>query len=113
MKDVLKREDWEGDYNEMLWQNMALRVPTIAIYREMMAGSFLYKERGDDSILAELKIAEQYLGITAEEMKRGVLPQMGQEQPIQVREETPSLNNPQRQAFDVKNALATEEINAG
>ncbi len=113
MKDVLKREDWEGDYNEMLWQRMEQRVPTIAIYREMMAGSFLYKERGDDSILAELKIAEQYLGITAEEMKRGVLPQMGQEQPIQVREETPSLNNPQRQAFDVKNALATEEINAG
>jgi hypothetical protein len=110
LKDVLKRDDWEGDFNEMLWQQMGQQVPTIGIYRQMMAGSFLYKERGDDSILAELKIAEQYLGITAEEMKQGKLPQMGNEQPIQVKEDTPVLGNPQRQASDLQKTLATEEI---
>lgn len=113
LKDVLKRDDWQGDYYEMLWQRMEQRVPTIAIFREMMAGSFLYKERGDDAVLAELKIAEQYLGVTAEQMKRGVLPQMEQEKPIQVQQETPVLGNSNRQAFDLKNAMATEEINAG
>jgi hypothetical protein len=113
IKDVLKRDDWEGEYNEMLWQRMAQRVPTIAIYREMMAGSFLYKERGDDNILAELKIAEQYLGLTAEQMKRGILPQMGNEKPIQVSEDLPALGSPQRKAYDTTNAIATEEINAG
>ncbi|MFA7521211.1 hypothetical protein [Shewanella sp.] len=113
MKDVLKRDDWEGEYNALLWEKMAKRVPMIGIYREMMAGSFLYKERGDDSILAELKIAEQYLGITAEQMKRGILPQMGNEKPIQVSDNLPALESPQRQALDAKNALATEEINAG
>ncbi|MFA7521181.1 hypothetical protein, partial [Shewanella sp.] len=72
-----------------------------------------YKERGDDNILAELKIAEQYLGLTAEQMKRGILPQMGNEKPIQVSEDLPALGSPQRKAYDTTNDIATEEINAG
>jgi hypothetical protein len=112
LKDILKRDDWEGDYNEMQRQKLRQYVPVLGIYDALMATSFIYKERGDDSILAELRIAEQYLGITAEQMKRGQLPQLQQEQPINVSGET-SLGSSQRQAYDVKNAIATEEINAG
>jgi hypothetical protein len=112
-RDILKREDWKGDYAKMQRQKLRQYVPMLGVFDALMATSFLYKERGDDALLAELKISEATLGITAEQMKRGILPQMGNEQPIQVSENLPALESPQRQAMDAKNALATEEINAG
>jgi len=82
LTDVLKRDDPEGDLRKLNRQRLRVLVPNLRIYDGLLALAEAHEE-GDESAAAEIAIAEAQLGISAEQMLAGNLPQAGQKQPTQ------------------------------
>ncbi|KKM99792.1 hypothetical protein LCGC14_1144420 [marine sediment metagenome] len=90
LKDVLKRDDPKGDLKKLNRQRLRILVPNLQIYDGLMALAEAHEE-GDESAAAEIAITEAQLGVSAEQMLAGNLPQQGQ-QPAQP-SELPLLAN--------------------
>lgn len=78
LRDVLKRDDPEGDLKKLNRQRLRKFVPSLLIYDGILALAEAHED-GDESAAAELAIAEAQLGVSAKQLLAGNLPQAEQE----------------------------------
>lgn len=78
LRDVVKRDDPEGDLKRLNRQRLRGDVPMLRIYDGLMALTEAHED-GDESAAAEIAITEAQLGVSAEQLLAGNLPQQGQQ----------------------------------
>jgi len=84
LREVLNRDDPEGDLNKLNRQRLRKLSPNLVIYDGLMALAELY-EAGDESVADEIDIVEAELGVSLEAMMSGnQLPQMPESKPKQM-----------------------------
>lgn len=111
LRDVLKRDDPEGDMRKLNRQRLRVLVPNLQIYDGLLALAEAHED-GDEGAATEIAITEAQLGISAEQMLAGNLPQAGQ-QPQQRESGLPLLteqgkSSPQKTA-DLQRTPTEEE----
>lgn len=90
LKDIIKREDPEGDLARLLRQEMRERIPMLAEIDGLKA---MYKllEDGDESVKLDIDITEAALNISLDELKVGRMPQSITPQKQNVESELPIM----------------------
>jgi len=73
LRDVLKRDDPEGDLRNLNRQRLRALVPPLQIADGFIALAQAHED-GDESAAAEIDIVEAYLRVTAEQMLAGNIP---------------------------------------
>jgi len=74
LRDVLKRDDPEGDLRKLNRQRLRGLVPNLRIYDGILALAQAHED-GDESAATEMDIVEAQLGVSAEQILSGNLPQ--------------------------------------
>ncbi|MFA5429903.1 MAG: hypothetical protein WC329_01940 [Candidatus Omnitrophota bacterium] len=110
LRDVLHRDDPEGDLAKLHRQQLRELVPPLRIYDGVMALSKLYED-GDESVAPEIDIAEAYLGVAVEQLKSGQFPQLGESKRPEDKTDLPIVSDlsSNQKAADLKRSPADME----